>query len=312
VVPLVLPTPYPIGPVTTYLLRGEPLTLVDTGPATAAAWHALVAALEQLGLRPADVRRVLVTHGHHDHFGQAQRLARRGAELWAHDADADNLRLRRRLLGLWRELTRAALPLSTRVTVVVGLLLLDRTALAVRRFSRLEDGQILPLDRAPLRVLHLPGHSPGHVGLEISGEGVVLGGDLLLDGITPNAIVGPDPRDPSRPFLSLAAYNASLERLQGLQARLLLPAHGPCIRDISGQVASVLARQAERAAQVISVLERGGTTVASLLRRLFPGLSSVATFLAFSEVYGHLLELERRGETRRVSAGRHDRWVLAR
>src|SRR2546430_14201197 len=38
---LELPTPFPVGPVNAYLLRGDPLTLVDTGPKTVEAQTAL-------------------------------------------------------------------------------------------------------------------------------------------------------------------------------------------------------------------------------------------------------------------------------
>ena len=210
VVPISLPTPYPIGPVTLYLLVGEPLTLVDTGPATAAAWGGLQQALAARALRPEDVRRVLITHGHHDHFGLAHRLSVLGAELLAHPHDRRNLALDRNYPMLWRQLGQAGLPVFERLPLIAGLRLLDRTARPVVDVTWLAAGQELPHEHGRIRVHHLPGHTPGHVGFELCGEGVVVTGDTILDGLTPYAVVDADPENPGRPFPSLAAYGATL------------------------------------------------------------------------------------------------------
>jgi glyoxylase-like metal-dependent hydrolase (beta-lactamase superfamily II) len=306
--PISVPTPYPIGPVTLYLLDGEPRTLIDTGPGTTAAWTELRRALAGHGLRTADIRRVLITHGHHDHFGLARRLARAGAVLRAHPHDRRNLALDRGYPRLWRELRRSGLPIFKRLPLVAGLRLLDRTARPVTGVRWLADGEELDHEHGPIRVHHLPGHTPGHVGFELGGSGAIVTGDTLLDGLTPNAVVDRDPDDPARPFLSLAAYAATLARLEALRPRLLLPAHGPCISDVAGQVATLRARQAQRAAEIRLALETGGSTVASLVGRLFAGVKLLNIFLAYSEVLGSLLELERQGAVRRLSAGRVERW----
>ncbi len=308
--PISVPTPYPIGPVTVYLLEGEPLTLVDTGPATRSAWATLRGALADHSLRPADIRRVLITHGHHDHFGLARRLARSGAELLAHPHDRRNLALRRGYVRLWRQLRSAGMPLAGRLSLVAGLRLLDRGARPVAALRWLADGEELEHERGPIRVHHLPGHTPGHVGFELAREGVVLTGDTILVGLTPNAVVDRDPDDPGRLFLSLAAYAATLARLEAMRPRLLLPSHGPCIRDVAGQVAELRAGQASRAAEVRETLAGGPRTVVELVERLFPNRRALAGFLAYSEVVANLLELERLGAARRISAGRVQRWRL--
>jgi glyoxylase-like metal-dependent hydrolase (beta-lactamase superfamily II) len=279
VVPISVPTPYPIGPVTLYLLEGEPLTLVDTGPGTGSAWSALQRALRARSLEVGDIQRVLITHGHHDHFGLAHRMAQLGADLLAHSHDRRNL---------------------------------ARTARPVSDVKWLLDRQELPHEHGPITVHHLPGHTPGHVGFELGELGVVITGDTILDGITPNAVVDADPENPEQPFLSLAAYAAALVRLEGLQPTLLLPAHGPCISDVKGQIAKLRERQARRATEIHAAISSGPVTVASLITQLFPGVRLLNIFLAFSEVLGNLLELERRGLARRVSADRVERWESTR
>ncbi len=312
VAPITLPTPYPIGPVTVYLLTGDPVTLIDTGPATRSAWRALEAALAARSLRPGDVRRVLLTHAHHDHFGLARRFAALGAAVAAHPHEGRNLRLRRGYGLLWRQLGASGMPAARRLALVASLRMLDRTARPVWPSQWLADGQEVAHEHGPVRVHHLPGHTPGHLGFELPGEGAVVTGDTILDGVVPNAVIDVDPEDPRRPFQALAAYAATLRRLDRMGAPVLLPAHGPCITDIAGRIAALRERQASRAAEVRAALAPGPATAAQVIARVFPRVRFLRVFLAFSEVFGHLLELERRGEAARLSAGRRERWTLTR
>ena len=116
--PVELPTPFAVGPITVYLADepGEALTLVETGPVHPRTWAALEAGLAVLGIRPAQLERILVTHAHVDHFGlAAQLVAASGAQVWTHpwnvpalaDYEADRERTTSFYAGLLR---RAAIP----------------------------------------------------------------------------------------------------------------------------------------------------------------------------------------------------------
>src|SRR5947199_585356 len=71
---IIVPTPFYVGPVNVYLIEEEPLTLIDAGPRDEASLAALRAGLQQLGYKFSDVRRVIVSHAHADHYGLAQRI----------------------------------------------------------------------------------------------------------------------------------------------------------------------------------------------------------------------------------------------
>ncbi|XVH33102.1 MBL fold metallo-hydrolase (plasmid) [Haloferacaceae archaeon DSL9] len=75
-----------MGPVNAYL-SGR--TLVDPGPDSEEAWSTLVSELDDRGLKPDDIERVLITHPHPDHFGLADRLRSAGADVLTRQPVAD-------------------------------------------------------------------------------------------------------------------------------------------------------------------------------------------------------------------------------
>src|SRR6516164_387106 len=87
IIPISLPTPFYIGPVNVYLIKEDPITIIDTGPKTPEAVDALRAALRKAGLTSGDIRRIVLTHAHEDHSGLARsvRDEAKDAEILIHD-----------------------------------------------------------------------------------------------------------------------------------------------------------------------------------------------------------------------------------
>src|SRR5437016_5275945 len=76
--PEVIPIPLPfVGSVNAWLLRGDPVTIVDTGPRSDEALDALERGLALRGMRIDDIELVIATHHHHDHVGLAATIQRR-------------------------------------------------------------------------------------------------------------------------------------------------------------------------------------------------------------------------------------------
>lgn len=143
------------------------ITLVDTGlrgrgPAR------IEAGLATLGKRPEDVRRILLTHTHYDHAGGAAGMvARTGAPLAAHDDDAPYLRTGRAPAYAGTNVLRRVLARPRRIEVV------DAS-------STFRDGEVIDV-AGGLRVLHTPGHSPGHCAFLHQRSGVLITGDSIFN-----------------------------------------------------------------------------------------------------------------------------------
>ncbi|QWZ10318.1 MBL fold metallo-hydrolase [Nocardioides panacis] len=145
------------------------VTLVDTGLKRAPA--RIVAGLAALGKHPRDVTRIVLTHVHPDHAGGAAEMARQtGAPVLAHGDDHGWARAGR-IHG------------ATDRSTLLGRLFARTGDARIEAFEpgpALVDGEVLPVSGG-LRVVHTPGHSPGHVSLLVEPTGTLITGDALFN-----------------------------------------------------------------------------------------------------------------------------------
>lgn len=220
-----------------YLVEADGgLTLVDAG---LPGFHGqLEAFLRERGRRVAELDAVVLTHGHSDHVGIAEKVRQEGVPVLVHEGDAEMVRTGSRqpreggtvhylrYRAMWNLLFTGARAGGLRTTKVASL----------TTFS----GEDVTLDvPGRPRAIHTPGHSNGHVVLVF--ESALLVGDALC---TRNPLTGrPGPQIMSRAFsVSSAQAMASLERLEGIDAGVLAPGHGD---PWTGGVAAAVARARE-------------------------------------------------------------------
>src|SRR5881392_1246442 len=93
IIPITLPTPFYIGPVNVYLIKDDPITLIDTGPKTKETVDVLRAGLRNAGISISDIRRIVLTHAHEDHCGLARQVRdeAKNAEILVHDWETGHL-----------------------------------------------------------------------------------------------------------------------------------------------------------------------------------------------------------------------------
>lgn len=296
---IVIPTPFKVGPVNVYLIREDPVTLVDAGPYTPEAQAALRQGLAEAGLSLKDVRRVILTHGHPDHYGLAVAIRDiSGAAVFLHPRELEktaqevNFIQERGDLLRWAGIPEEILHLVERVYIS------DRAyALPLKDITPITDGLVFPFEKHRLKAFRLPGHSTGQCNFYEPEERLFFAGDNLLAHITPNPLLEPgdEPEGPKiisgtgparQPTLSL--YLETLGFIEGLEINLVYPGHGPAIQDHRARIAEIRRHHLARQLEILGALNGRPRTVLELSQHFFPDLQGFDLFLGLSEVQAHL------------------------
>lgn len=316
-----LPTPWPeLGPVHVYLIRQDPITLVDTGLNTPESREALLRGLADLGVGLRDIKRLLLTHAHMDHFGQADWIREQtGAAVYLHPDEVGKVEM-----PAWWQQRRDQVVAEAGVDGET-LSLLERYFEKNRRASLplagwlpLAEGQAFDFECGQLTAIHLPGHALGHTGFYEAASRTLIGGDHLLVGTTPNPIMEPVlpghpdavPHDPVR-ALTLGQFLRALDRVAEMEIDRVLPGHGPVITDHRTVVQAYKKKHERRLAATLGQLG-AGRQAWSLTREVYPWVKGFDLFLALSEVLAHLDLLVVRGLARFVRDGARSRYEVSR
>lgn len=206
-----------------YLLEEDGrLTIVDTG--VPSSWSSLAQVLPQIGRTRGDVEAVVLTHGHFDHLGFAERARRElGVPVYVHDAD---LELTRRPLSYEHERSRSYyFATQWRALPIVASLLRHRAFWPdpVETVVTYREGT-LPVPGAP-QIVPTPGHTHGHCALHLPDRDAVIAGDAIvtLDPYTgrtgPRAVARAATADSRRAL-------GELDALARTGARTVLVGHG--------------------------------------------------------------------------------------
>ncbi|MBN2078619.1 MAG: MBL fold metallo-hydrolase [Spirochaetes bacterium] len=299
------------GPINAYFFTGETPALVDTGTRRTA--RILEKALGDIGYSFRDIRRIVITHGHVDHYGAARRIARAAGsrvEVAAHEADRTPIERglevpRSRFLGYYRLM---GVPFLFKLSLLPMRLLFSSLAenCPVDRF--ISDGETVRLGDYNATVIATPGHTKGSVSLYLEREGILFPGDHILGHITPNAFVMLDEEfDLPRRMSQVEFYN-SLAIIEKLAPGMVFPAHGEPIEDVGAIITMFREQFALRRERIMKILVKGEFTAYRIARLLFPEIRGVRLpleiYLAVSEVYTHIQVLLDDGAvTRRMENG---------
>lgn len=284
--PINITTPFAVGDVYCYLIDDEKKVLVDCGQKAENAYKPVKEQLKSRGLVMADLDEIWLTHGHPDHFGQAARLAdESGAEVFGHAkersnfADYDNRELFDEFFS------RHLVPEDHRTFMIEQLDWLQQYQQAIMP-SWVEDGEKLTSGALSFKVKHSPGHAPGHLTF-YSEDGIIFGGDNLLEHISTNALINFDP-DTGERNKSLLQYRDTLQWIKSLQG-VVLPGHGKFIRNISEIADHHLNEHRRRYREIQNLLKEKPYSLYELSLRLFPdAVRKGGIFLVLSEVIGYL------------------------
>ncbi|ONH29143.1 MBL fold metallo-hydrolase [Pseudofrankia asymbiotica] len=289
--------------------------IVDAGWDTEEAYGALSAGLAIAGYRIGDVRGVLATHMHNDHYGLAKRIRdESGAWVALHPADVGMLKrfsgdpteLR---AGMARLLVRAGVPTEEIATMTRALPPAGAFPAPALPDVLIEDGERPDVPGWDLRAIWTPGHSPGHLCFWEPANQLLLSGDHVLPRITPNIPFSPVEGDDP-----LGDYLASLDKVGAYPAQEALPAHEYRIANLPARLAELRAHHDQRFAEIIAAIRDGVTTAWAICQRMtwsrpWHDVEGFMKRAALAEGFAHLRALEHRGVVRELD-GDPPTWEL--
>ena len=301
---LQLGVPY-LGSVNVWLLEGDPLTLVDSGPANDETHDALEEALALHGHAIADIELVLVTHHHLDHSGLAATIKRRsGAQIAAHrgtahwgagyhERAAAERQFTEKLMaahGVPDELVATCTPFFEHIVANSCDYETDRV---------LSDGETIRAGGRTLRAVFRPGHSETDTLFVDDDSDEAFVGDHLLAEITSGAEIVPTELPGSERRRALLEYLSNLRKTEAMRLTRCYPGHGPVIEDHRTLIEERIAFHSERLDLIAGHVRDGHATAFDVARKLWSDkVAESQPVLVVWEVLGHLDILVNRGTVR--------------
>ncbi len=310
--------PLPMRPtiINVYLIDcgGGDWTLIDTGMNTPDSVSTLQDAFAACGTRLEDLKVLIGTHHHVDHFGTSAEIQRRsGAKVYLHRLEAERAN---RMLGFGSMTTMSQRPESRAFFLSHGFPI-DRFAPEGMRppwmgtniydpvtapDQFIDDGDVIKVGSRRFEVVWTPGHSPGHNVIYLRDRKVIIVGDHLLPKITPHVGIYPDTTgNPLGDFIN------SQRKMQKLDVELVLPAHGAIYHDHRHRAGQLIEHHRYREREMLDLIVHKPQTAFEVASQVFGEADRpifhvmAATFetlahLEYSRIEGRARRLERDGQ----------------
>ncbi len=292
-----LPIPFPLKTMNVYFVNDSPRTLVDAGIKTEVSLETLKKGLEAIGYDLSSIERILITHGHIDHYGQAKKLSLlSGAPIYIHSKEYGRIRSMIHSLGFLKSMMlRNGVPEGLVNEAIRYIESAQSMGEPLEEAFFLDDGDPIPFKSMNWKTIHCPGHAPGLICFHWPEKKILFTGDHILKEITPNPVINVQGNKPPFRYPSLKEYLTSLEKIAELDLSLLLPAHGEEVHDARGLIREIFAHHKERMDRILLSLSKGEKTPFEIAMHLFPGVPPFEIFLGISEAVGHLEILREKG-----------------
>ncbi len=274
---LELPTGLSVGTVNVYLFKEPEPVLVDAGIRSDESWEALQLALAEHDLTVLDISRVIVTHAHVDHYGQAGTIASNSdADIWISDLGAPWLFITdamwARRLRYYEDDFLPSVGLSAQMIAIIAdgfrAIGAQSDPIPPGRVHTFSSSGTLQMGGLPWQVLHTPGHASMQTCFYQSETQLLLSADMLL-AITPTPIVEAPPEGQEKRVPALPQFMNSLDLIEGLEVEMVYPGHGRPFTNHRRVIQRQRERIAARRAECLDFIKAGVSTGVGLLDKMY-------------------------------------------
>ncbi|NLA74443.1 MAG: MBL fold metallo-hydrolase, partial [Deltaproteobacteria bacterium] len=291
----ILPIPIPFNEVpflltaNIYALGKEEITLIDAGPDIPGALQFIMNTFKRGGLTFNNISRIILTHGHMDHFGLVSDIRKEldhPVEVYIHPE------------GIWRissdflkneiwadELDQlqqmAGIPDDDLNIMKKGIRRYYSIAMPVDDLSEMHDGQMFYGDGYSLKVVFTPGHDPGLCCLYEPEQKILFSSDHIIKNLTPKPILAISrERLIDKDYRGLVYYLSSLDRVSEIDVQYLFPGHGEYIDNMMPLINRYRLDYRERMEQVWRAVKKHEVPVFNLVSEIFPNMERADLFIA--------------------------------
>lgn len=290
-----LPIPYGEKIVQVYLIEAEVLTLIDAGIKTDECWETFCLELSRLGYQVEDILRVILTHHHPDHCGLLDYFQHE-FELLGHEKNNKFISKDEEYIDWYCEFFQK---FDQEMGIPAGAVDRRKYANEVQSLSckrlltgYLKEGDII----SEFKVIETPGHATSHISLYRKEDNILIGGDMLLEYITPNPIIeAPESGELERPKV-LLSYLESLNKLSEMNIKMIYPGHGDIFENVQTVIDVQIQLQQKRANKVLKILGEDCLTAYDISKEMYPTLYEKEFSLTLSQTIGQLDYLIEKGK----------------
>jgi len=246
---LQLPIPFgSLGHINPYLIQLEGgYLLIDTGWNTEEVFNSLKEQLAEIGISLEDIKQILITHIHRDHYGLVGKLKQLSqAEITTHYADKELIESR--YINLENLLQQVGKLPHSHGLPQDELSELKRASMGMLKYVSptmpdvmLQGSETISTRLFNFQVIWTPGHSPGHICLYEPVKKVLFSGDHLLPTISPH--IGFHPQSSKNP---LGDYINSLNKIKQLDVNLVLPGHEKPFTNLATRIEGLIKHHTQR------------------------------------------------------------------
>lgn len=308
-----LPLPFiPLEYINVYVVGGvEGAILIDTGWNTPEALSALEDGLKEHGIGWRDIRQIVITHIHPDHYGLAKKIRElSGAKVAMHWIEAGLIDPRYINFGnvleeMGRELHSNGVPLDELPGLEEASLWMNEFVMPLLPDVELDNGDRISNGTFEFEVILTPGHSAGHICLYEAKRELLFSGDHILSEITPNVSFHPQSGDNP-----LGDYINSLEAIERLEVSLVFPGHGPVFDSPKVRVEQIRSHHRQRERVIVNAVSGDSKTAYQIATEIpwipdqgsvgFQNLEPMDRRLAVMETIAHLKLLLTEGRVREI------------
>ncbi|MGC4120786.1 MAG: MBL fold metallo-hydrolase [Myxococcales bacterium] len=301
---LALPIPFTQagGPINAYVIDDIDgrVTLWDCGLNVPDCAAALEQGFAEAGRRLEDVGRILVSHGHVDHYGLARRVQERsGAKVYVHRRDWNKVTAGRAIAPMGEYFKKLGVPDALLASIGSMHQKTEAMALRLDAVEPLEPGTKLRFAKFEAEIVHFPGHTPGLVCLHVPEKKLLFSDDHLLAKVSPNPLLELGENGEEGGYQALRTYLDSARRLYALDLEWLAPGHGEPFQGHRKTLDELFAFYERRQGKIEAAMVERPKTAFELIADIFGEASSLQLYLMLSEIVGNLEVMEAKGRIRK-------------